>query len=63
MFEPLMDSVVLFDCIFTSISKHGLLKHFGTAEVLGIVFSAMSFKIEMDKDMGSSASVMSNWCR
>ena len=38
--------------------KRGLLKRFGTAEVLGIVFSVMSFKIEVNKDMGSSASVM-----
>ena len=29
----------------------GLLKRFGTAEVLGIVLSAMSFKIEVNKDM------------
>ena len=41
--------------------NHGLLKHFGTAEVLGIVSSAMSFKMEVNKYMGSSA--MAGWCR
>ena len=43
--------------------KHGLLERFGTAEVLGIVSSAMSFKMELNKDMGSSASEMADWCR
>ena len=38
--------------------NHGLLKRFGTAEVLGIVSSAMSFKMEVKKDMVSSASAM-----
>ena len=42
---------------------HGLLKRFGTAEVLGIVSSAMSFKMEVKKDMGSSASAMADCCR
>ena len=40
--------------------NHDLLKRFGTAEVLGIVSSAMSFKIEVNKDIGSSASVMAD---
>ena len=31
--------------------NHGLLKRFGTAEVLGIVSSATSFKMEVNKDM------------
>ena len=35
---------------------------FCIAEVLGIVSSAMSFKIEVNKDMGSSASAMEDWC-
>ena len=43
--------------------NHGLLKRFGTAEVLGIFSSAMSFKMEVNKDMGSSASAMADWCR
>ena len=40
-----------------------LLKRFGTAEMLGIIFSAMSFKMEVNKFMGSSASVMAVLCR
>ena len=43
--------------------NHGLLKRFGTAELLGIVSSAMSFKMEVKKDMGSSASAMADCCR
>ena len=52
MFEPLKDPVALF--------ANGLLKRFGTAEVLGIVSSAMSFKMEVNKDMASSASAMAD---
>ena len=36
------------------LEKHGLLEHFGTAEVLGMVFSAMSFKMEVIKDISNS---------
>ena len=43
--------------------NHGLLKRFGTAKNLGIVSSAVSFKMEVNKDMGSSASAMADWCR
>ena len=39
---------------------HGLLKRFGTAEVLGIVCSAISFKMDVNKDIGSSASFMAD---
>ena len=49
MFEPLKGPVALFDCIF--------------ANVRGIVSSAMSFKMEVKKDMGSSASAMADCCR
>ena len=49
--EPFKGPVALFDCIFEN------------AEVLGIVSSAMSFKLEVNKDMGSSASAMVDWCR
>ena len=49
---------------FLQISEnHGLLKRFGTPEVLGIVSSAMSFKMEVNKDMGSSAYAMADCCR
>ena len=41
--------------------NHGLLKRF--AKNLGIVSSAVSFKMEVNKDMGSSASAMADWCR
>ena len=39
-------------------ANHGLLKRFGTADVLGIDFSATSFKMEVIEDMGSSTLVM-----
>ena len=48
--------------IYLCPKNHGLLKRFGTAEVLRIVCSAMSFKMEVNKDMGSSASAMADWC-
>ena len=39
--------------VFLQISEnHGLLRCFVTAKVLGIVSSAMSFKMEVNKDMG-----------
>ena len=47
MLRPLIASLQISE-------NHGLLKRFGTAEVLGIVSSAMSFKMEVNKDMGSS---------
>ena len=43
--------------------NYDLLKRLGTAEVLGIVSSAMSFKMEVNKDMGSSASALADWYR
>ena len=43
---------------FQMSENHGLLKRFGTAEVLGIVSSAMSFKMEVNKDMGSSSALV-----
>ena len=43
--------------------NYGLLKRFGTAKVLGIVSSGMSFKMEVKKDIGSSASAMADCCR
>ena len=61
--ELLKSPVALFDCIFTSVGNQCLLKRFGTAEVLGIDSSEMSFKMEVNKDMGSLASVMADWCR
>ena len=57
-------SRALLCCLIASLQmseNHGLLKRFGTAEVLGIVSSAMSFKMEVNKDMGSSASAMAGW--
>ena len=45
----------LIACLQIS-ENHGLLKRFGTAKVIGIVCFAMSFKLEVNKDMGSSAS-------
>ena len=40
--------------------NYDLLKRLGTAEVLVIVSSAMSFKMEVNKDMGSSASALAD---
>ena len=37
--------------------NHGLLKRFGTVKIFRIVSSAMSLKMEVNKDIGSSASV------
>ena len=42
------------------LEKHGLLEHFGTAEVLGMVFSAMSFKMEVIKDISNSRLVQAS---
>ena len=61
-FEPLKELRSLIACLQMS-ENHGLLKRFGTAEVLGMVSSAMSFKMEVNKDMGSSASAMADYCR
>ena len=36
-----------------------LLKGFGTAEVVGTVSSAVSFEMEVNKDIGI---IMANWC-
>ena len=43
--------------------NYGLLRRFGTAEVLGIVSSGMSFTTDVNKYMRSSASFMTEWCR
>ena len=62
-FEPLK---ALLRCLIASLQmseNYGLLKRFGTAEVLGIVSSAMFFKMEITKDMGLSASAKGGWCR
>ena len=43
--------------------NHGLLKHFCTADVLGIVSSAVFFKMDVNEDIESSASLMADRCR
>ena len=47
---------MLFDCIYAN----DLLTCFGTAEILAIVSSAMYFKMEVNKDMGSLVSAMAD---
>ena len=52
MFKPPEGPVMLLVASLQVSKNHGLLK------VLRTVFSAMSFKMEMNEDMGPSASVM-----
>ena len=60
MFEPLEVPISPFDCIFTCARKRWFLKRFSTAEILEIVCSPMSFKMEVNKYMGSSAPLMAD---
>ena len=60
-FDPLNGPVELFDWIFANVRKRWFIESFGTAEVLGIVPFAVSSKVEVNKDMGSSASEMAGW--
>ena len=48
------NNVIRINVINGNLKGLGLLKRYGTAEVFGIVFSTMSFKIDVNKDMGSS---------
>ena len=59
-FEPLKGPVALFDCIFANVRKPWFIETFWYCRSLS---SAMSFKMEVNKDMGSSASAMADCCR
>ena len=56
-FEPLDGPAARF---LFSIRNNGLLKRFGTVDVLGIISPAMTFKMEVNKHIGSPVSLMAD---
>ena len=62
-FEPLKGPVALFDCMFANVRKPWFIETFWYCRSLRNSFSAMSYKMEVKKDMGSSASTMADCCR
>ena len=60
MFKGLKGPVSLSSITPLQISVNHGLKRVGTAKVLGIIVSAMSSKLKVKKDMGSSVSVMAD---
>ena len=61
--EPLKGPVALFDCIFADVRKPWFIETFWYCRSLRNSFFCNAFKMEVNKDMGSSAFEMADWCR
>ena len=62
-FEPLKGPLALFDCIFADVRKPWFIETFWYCRSLRNSFFCNVLQDGLNKDMGSSASVMADWCR